>query len=138
MPELPLGPNQLTLRVWDNYNNSSTAELHFAVEDASRLRIRNFNWHPNPLSVSAAGRFSFETDEANAALSLLVEAHAADGRVVGRWSSRVVANNNLVAPQTLSMQQLGIRHPGLYLLRFHIRSNTGKETRHLEKIMVRP
>lgn len=138
LPELSLGPNQLTLRVWDNYNNSSTAELHFAVEDASRLRIRNFNWHPNPLSVSAAGRFSFETDEANAALSLLVEAHAADGRVVGRWSSRVVANNNLVAPQALSMQQLGIRHPGLYLLRFHIRSNTGKETRHLEKIMVRP
>lgn len=138
LPELPPGTNHLSLRVWDNYNNSSTAELSFVAENASQLKIRNFNWHPNPLHVSQEGRFSFETDEANAALSVLIEALSTDGKLLGRLNMDLVANANQIAPQTLSMQQLGIVHPGLYLLRFHIRSNTGKETRHLEKIMVRP
>ncbi len=47
---LPEGIHTLTLKAWDNYNNSSSATIKFSVKDGNQFLISNLNNYPNPFS----------------------------------------------------------------------------------------
>jgi hypothetical protein len=42
------GKHTLTLKVWDSYNNSSTASIDFVIDENSKLAINEVINHPNP------------------------------------------------------------------------------------------
>lgn len=48
--DLPEGPLSITLRAWDNYNNSSTATLKFIVKTDKGFLINNLINYPNPFA----------------------------------------------------------------------------------------
>lgn len=137
LPEMKPGTYELSFRAWDNYNNSRTASLSFVVDDTNDLTIRNFKWYPNPLHSNSTGYYSFETDEPNAALTITAETIAFSGTVAGRSKSLTVAEGNHVEGLPLPLSEIGIRYPGIYLVRFHIKSASGKETQRVEKIVVK-
>mgnify|MGYP002621053167 CR=1 FL=1 len=138
LPMLPAGSHQLTLRVWDTHNNSTIVETHFVVGTGSDLKISNFTWSPNPISGQATGYFAFDLEEPNAALIITAEALDMNGATTGKQILRTVAQNNRVYPMPLSMPHLGVSRPGIYFIRFQIRTETGKESQVVEKLLVRP
>ena len=138
LPVLPAGSHQLALRVWDTHNNSTIVETHFVVGTGSDLKISNFTWSPNPISGQATGYFAFDLEEPNAALIITAEVMDLNGATTGKQILRTVAQNNRVYPMPLSMQYLGVSRPGVYFIRFQIRTETGKEAQVVEKLLVRP
>ncbi len=138
LPEVPEGLNNLSIRVWDTYNNSTTEELEFFVGKGKDLKIWNFIWYPNPISFNANGGFAFETGEPNSALEIDIDLYTIDGLVVGKHRIETVARGNYVADSGLSLMNMGAKTPGLYFVRFSIRTPEGKKAQIVEKIMLRP
>jgi hypothetical protein len=138
LPFLPAGRHELSLRVWDNFNNSTTVETQFIVGAGEELSVRDFKWYPNPIYNSGTGYVAFEMDEPNSALTILAEAIGSDGTTTGRHRFTVVAQGNFVDEVPVNLSRLGIRSPGFYFIRFTIKTDTGKETQVVEKILVRP
>ena len=77
---LSAGKHVIRLKAWDLYNNSSTAELPFVVEPASRLAISNLMNIPNP--VVGETNFVFEHNQAGKLLKVRIDIYKLDGRRV--------------------------------------------------------
>lgn len=137
LPRLEPGRYTLSLKAWDNYNNSSMVETEFVVGSGNELTLRDFTMYPNPVTTGSTVNIRFNTDEANAALTILCEAISFNGRVTGSTKVQGLVNGNTLGPVSIDPYQLGIRAPGLYLLRFSIKSGNGKETQRIEKLLIK-
>lgn len=137
IPKLEPGRYTLSFKAWDNYNNSSMVETEFVVGSSNELAIRDFVMYPNPISTGSTVNIRFNTDEANAALTILCEAISFNGRITGSIKIQSLVDGNTLAPVSIDPYQLGIRTPGLYLLRFGIKSGNGKETQRIEKLLIK-
>jgi hypothetical protein len=138
LPTLSNGRHEISFKVWDTYNNSSTIDTYFTVGDEKELTIRDFKLYPNPLTVGGNFQFAFTTDEANTSLSIIVESINSTGGVNGKSVLQIVASGNYIDPIPLSLYTLGINAPGINFIRFIITTNTGKQTQVVQKILVRP
>ncbi len=72
------GKHIIRLKAWDLYNNSSTAELPFVVEPASKLVIEDLYNFPNP--VTDATDFVFQHNQAGKLLKVRLDIYQLDGR----------------------------------------------------------
>lgn len=50
LSELGKGNHSITLKAWDNFNNSSEEKLLFIVDDTKRLLLKNLLNYPNPFA----------------------------------------------------------------------------------------
>lgn len=138
LPPLSKGKHEISLKVWDTYNNSTTAETYFVVGDNNDLDVRNFILHPNPVTIGGTLRFSMEVDEPNASFTITAESITTMGSAIASPKVQIVASGNFIEPIPLSLSALGIKAPGIYFIRFIISSSTGKKGQVVQKIMVRP
>ncbi len=138
LPELSKGSHQISLKVWDTYNNSTTTGTDFAVVDNNELTIKNFMFYPNPVALGDNFYFYFNMDEPNSTLVINTESINTSGSLIGKAKVQIVASGNDIDPIPLSLWTLGIKNPGIYFIRFLISSSTGRETQVVQKIMVRP
>jgi hypothetical protein len=74
------GRHVISLKAWDLYNNSSTAELPFVVEPSSKLVIEHLINEPNP--VTDATDFVFDHNQAGKELKVKIDIYKLDGRLV--------------------------------------------------------
>ncbi len=65
------GPNRLTIKAWDNYNNSQTSTLEFIVSDDNSTLITDITNFPNPFITSTT--FSIAHNSAGERVELTVE-----------------------------------------------------------------
>ncbi len=77
---LPAGKHSLKLRVWDLYNNSSTAKIEFVVEPAGKVIIQKLRNYPNPAIGSS--RFIFDHNLAGEQLHVEISIFQMDGKLV--------------------------------------------------------
>lgn len=49
LSDLEEGEHSVSLKVWDNFNNSSVETIHFVVETEGRLILKNLINYPNPV-----------------------------------------------------------------------------------------
>jgi len=75
--DLPDGEHQLSLKVWDIYNNSSTAVLPFVVSSSEKLVISNLMNIPNP--VTDHTDFVFEHNQPGVDLDVVIEVYQLNG-----------------------------------------------------------
>lgn len=74
------GSHILTLKVWDNFNNSSLKSLKFTVETGSRFVLKNLINYPNPF---LTGTFiSAEHNRPEAAFQICVRIFSLSGKIV--------------------------------------------------------
>jgi len=138
LPVLEPGNYELIVKAWDNFNNSSSKSISFVVDSSSELKIRNFSWFPNPVTNSSSGYFSFNIDDPGIALTIEAEAISSNGSITGKQIIETVANGNSINPQPLSIKNIGISSPGMYLIRFIVKGDNGKTTQILSKVLVKP
>lgn len=87
---LPVGQHQLTFKVWDINNNSTTTTLNFEVKDEADQHLiinRPLNW-PNPFTNKTYVQFEHNCDDI---LNVNVQIYTITGRLVRTLSQAVVA-----------------------------------------------
>ncbi|GAB0156304.1 type IX secretion system sortase PorU [Chryseobacterium sp. Alg-005] len=87
---LAIGQHQLTFKVWDINNNSTTATLNFEVKDESDQHLiinRPLNW-PNPFTNKTYIQFEHNCDDI---LDVNVQIYTITGKLVRTLSQAVVA-----------------------------------------------
>jgi hypothetical protein len=73
------GKHYLTIKAWDNMNNSSLATISFTVT-GSKLLLNNLRNYPNPFSGSTS--FTFEHNRPGQELVVVIEIFSLDGRKI--------------------------------------------------------
>ena len=135
---LETGDHELDIKVWDNFNNSTTVSTYFKVTDDDALTIRNINYYPNPVELSSPLYLNFETEEGNTIISITVTGYNQAGEKTGTEEYQSIADNNFIGPIVLYLSSLGIKQQGWYILQFDIETSTGKSTQTAKKIIVFP
>lgn len=96
MLDLPDGDYTLTLKVWDIYNNSNTAEIHFTVANSLTMRIDNLYNIPNPFSETTG--FVFEHNQIGNNMDVHIYIYDMMGRLVRQLSGQVAGTSTRVEP----------------------------------------
>jgi len=93
---LPEGEHKLRLKVWDVYNNSSSADILFEVKPATTLVIQNARAFPNPMKNTTD--FVFEHNQAGKTLNILINIYTLNGQLIKRFQKTVIPDGFL-SPQ---------------------------------------
>lgn len=78
--DLSNGIHNLSLKVWDNYNNSSVAKLEFLVSSSEEMAVNSLLNYPNPFSQTTT--FSFEHNQAEQAIDVTIYIYSLNGQLV--------------------------------------------------------
>jgi hypothetical protein len=81
------GPHVLSLRVWDIYNNSSTAYLNFVVVSQNEMLVENLLNYPNPFISET--NFVFNHNQSGQDLDVKIVIFSLDGRKIKTIETRI-------------------------------------------------
>ena len=87
LSELSAGEHTLKIKVWDNYNNSSSRELSFIVVEETEIQLKNVLNYPNPFTTQTA--FYFEHNQNCNFLDLSIQIYTVSGKVIKRINRRL-------------------------------------------------
>jgi hypothetical protein len=90
------GSHQLTLKVWDVYNNSSEASIEFIVVPTAEFAFRHLFNYPNPMRDHTA--FSFETNQVSQDLEVELRIYNLFGALLKTIRQTVYAQGYRVEP----------------------------------------
>lgn len=80
--DLEEGEHEITLKVWDVYNNSSSATIHFIVNNSGEIVINELQNYPNPFSAGAGTRFTFKHNQGDTDLDIQLSIYSMTGQLV--------------------------------------------------------
>ncbi len=78
--QLEDGPHTLSLKVWDIYNNSSTATIDFLVVSSEALVVKDLMNYPNPFMDET--HFIFSHNQSGQSIDIIIEIYNMEGRLV--------------------------------------------------------
>lgn len=78
------GKHQLTLKVWDTYNNSAQSSLHFNVSPNKSNILSNVFCYPNPFNQTT--KFSFEHERVGDDFNITIEIYDSYGRLIKQFN----------------------------------------------------
>lgn len=130
--QLPAGPHQLRLKVWDTYNNSTEATLKFIVTQREAI-LKEVVVFPNPFSEQTTIQISPLTEGDD--LEVLVQIMDLSGKVI---SSESYVSYNTDAKWQVATWNGTNRYnqnvaAGMYLVRLTARSLVSQKTQTLHK-----
>ncbi len=134
LPQLESGQHTITIKAWDVFNNSSSANISLNIDDESSVVIKNSKIYPNPVTSGETAYFYFEHDEPNSTLNLTVNIYSKNGDLVSQMDESVVSLFNTIPPVEWNVDL----KPGMYLYEIIINSETGRKGKVSGKIVVTP
>ena len=136
LSDIEPGKHTLTLTVWDNANNSSSATLTFSVSAMWRPEISTLTTDVNPASSSV--NFIIDTDGLSDSTDCRIDVYDLSGRVI--WSAGSSQMNSYGNRMTLGWNlcdHAGARVPrGIYLYRATITTSEGAVVTKTRKLAV--
>lgn len=136
LEDIEPGKHTLTLAVWDNANNSSTATIEFNVGAAVDPIISDLSTNVNPASTSVV--FNVTIDRPNTEVNCLLEVFDLSGRRV--WSSDRKVSTDLESTLNTTWDlrdSSGVRVArGIYLYRATVRTAEGTYSSKSKKLAV--
>jgi len=136
IPELSEGKHELTFRVWDNLNNSSTASLTFTVVKGYQPEIYNLTASNNPAKTST--NFVFTHNRPETTMTVEVRVFDLTGRMM--WSQTETGSSDFMQSYSVEWNLTNAYgqkvKPGVYLYQAVIQTNNGKEISKSKKLIV--
>ena len=80
LPELSPGPHSITLKAWDNLNNSSEKSLQFVVNAEKKLWLKNLYNYPNPFTNET--KISLDHNRPDTELSVTIKIYSVTGNLI--------------------------------------------------------
>lgn len=130
------GNHTIELKVWDIHNNSSKASINFTVSSSGSMALEQLFNYPNP--VYDYTTFSFEHNQANGDMEVLIDIFSIDGKLVTRLQENFYTdsyrNNEIKWDVTDEMgNQLS---KGIYVYKVLVRSENGQEATKSNRLVV--
>jgi hypothetical protein len=138
LPKLEDGTHTIKLKVWDNYNNSSTATLTFKVTNNHGLSIREFSVYPNPVAPGQEVYISMQTDTPNALIKATIQFVNSSGKVTGTTEDEIISSGNVIGPYRLPMEKSGWNYSQICFVRIILKPQNGEETQVVAKLLPTP
>ncbi|WP_138434888.1 type IX secretion system sortase PorU [Winogradskyella algicola] len=139
--DLEPGPHTLTLKAWDTYNNSSTAEIQFVVYDKDEeLVIDNVLNYPNPFVNYTEFWFNHNSVEP---LDVSVQIFTVSGKLVRTLNGQTSGGSKSVSSLSKDIiwdgrddfgDKIG---KGVYVYKLKVRSNRlNKQVEKIQKLVI--
>ena len=137
LKNLEEGPHTLTLKAWDTYNNSSTADIQFVVAGDDELRLERVLNYPNPFVNYT--EFWFNHNRPFEPLEVQVQVFTVSGKVV--WTkNQVVTTDGFLSRDIVwdGRDDFGDRiGKGVYVYKLTVKSTlTNQQVEKYEKLVV--
>ena len=131
------GEHVLTFRVWDIYNNSSTATIRFNVVKSNVINIENVMNYPNPMSDYT--NFSFEHNQRDSEIDIQIRIYNIMGQLVRTITEHSYGTNARIDPILWdATSDDGNKLPaGVYLYQVCIINSQNKETSTYSKLVIK-
>ncbi|MBX7226273.1 MAG: type IX secretion system sortase PorU [Chitinophagales bacterium] len=134
--QLSPGRHTLTLKAWDNLNNSGKGYTEFVVAESEEFAINNLLNYPNPFSTHT--EFTFEHNRAGSNLDVRIEVYAVSGRLVKTLTSNGVASGyrfNEISWDGLDDYGDKLAR-GVYIYKVTVSDDEGNTVKKLEKLVI--
>jgi hypothetical protein len=118
------GSHSITVKAWDNYNNSSEKSILFLVETGDKFILKNLYNYPNPF----AGRTSIiaEHNRPDAEFNIIINIFNLDGRIIKTINTRVFSSGYALPPIIWDGNDDGGRRLGKGLYPYAVIISTGE------------
>jgi hypothetical protein len=90
------GSHSLTLKAWDNFNNSSEKTILFQVVAGEKFMLRNLLNYPNPFFRET--NISLEHNRPDNELNVAINIYSIDGRIIKTIKTKVMAAGYILPP----------------------------------------
>ena len=133
LPQLEAGYHRVTLRVWDNLNNSSQTETEFRLVQSNDLVRESVYNYPNPFSTTT--EFTFQSVGAEGG-EILIKIYTISGRLIRTIEGNAVGSDGFNHVYWDGLDDDGDRLAnGVYLYKIKIqKGERSKEV--LQKLVV--
>lgn len=134
--QLSSGMHTLTLKAWDNLNNSGKASIDFYVSETEELALRNILNYPNPFS--RLTHFSFEHNKPGDGLSIQISIYSFAGKLVKSLKATDTGNGNKFDDLEWdgldeSSNPIG---NGVYIYRIIVKDSNNKTIEETKKLVI--
>jgi hypothetical protein len=138
LPQLTNGTHSISLKAWDNRNNSSTADATFIVSDASAFTIFQLSNYPNPVHESTT--FEFTHNRPNEAFTSTLSVYNTSGQIVAQYTQQTHDQGNTHHTftwnaRTLNGQRLAA---GVYPYKIQVHTSTNEQATFSGKLTIAP
>jgi hypothetical protein len=90
------GTHSLTLKAWDNFNNSSEESIIFLVDSGEKFTLKNLLNYPNPFT--AVTKISAEHNRSGEHLDITIKIFSMSGAVIRIINTSLPATGYQLAP----------------------------------------
>ncbi len=135
--ELSPGMHTIQFKVWDVYNNLTTSEIQFLVQEQNDLKIEKVLNYPNPFVNYT--EFWFTHNRPLEPLDVQVQIMTITGRIVKTINQQIVTEGNLCRTiQWDGRDDFGDKlAKGVYIYRLQVKSSvSGKKSDKIEKLVI--
>ncbi|WP_340074279.1 type IX secretion system sortase PorU [Leptobacterium sp. I13] len=134
--DLDPGLHTLTLKAWDVYNNSSTAEIQFLVLDDGEIQLERVLNYPNPFT--SYTEFWFQHNKPFEPIEVDIQVFTISGKVV--WNTHQIITTDGFSRDIVwdGRDNFGDRiGKGVYVYKITVKSSlTNKKTHKFEKLVI--
>jgi hypothetical protein len=120
---LEAGTHYLTLKAWDNFNNSSEKSILFLVETDGRFILKNLINYPNPFPGET--KISAEHNRPEADLNITINILSMNGRTIKIIKTKVPSTGYALPPVTWDGNDDGGRRVGRGIYPYTVIVTTG-------------
>lgn len=130
------GKHTLSLKVWDVYNNSSTATTEFIVSQSAELALSHVLNYPNPFTTRT--QFFFEHNQCCQMLNVQLQVFTISGKLVKNISKYVLAEGYRSDPiEWDGRDDFGDKIArGVYVYRLQVKTSKGITAEKFEKLVI--
>lgn len=134
--ELSEGKHTLSLKVWDVYNNSSTAYTEFIVAKSAELALSHVLNYPNPFTTRT--QFYFEQNRCCQQLEVNLQVFTVSGKLVKSISKYVQAEGYRSDPiEWDGRDDFGDKiGKGVYVYKLQVKTSDGSTAEKFEKLVI--
>lgn len=126
LSDLSEGNHSLTLKAWDNYNNSSEESITFLVESDGKFILKNLTNYPNPIIEGTS--ITVEHNRPDEKLEVTISIFDMSGRIIRRIESFIHTSGYQLEPVVWDGNTDGGKRAGrgIYPYRVNIRTPEGE------------
>lgn len=136
IPEMEEGSHALTIRAWDNFNNSSTCELHFKVMPIVETHIENVKLYPNPTWNSTA--ISFALSGLAGVIDIELQVFTSSGTRIKTIHHTInIPVGRSIEVGWNGLDEMGKKpQKGIYLCRVVVKNAAGRTVQKVQKLIL--
>lgn len=136
MSELSDGKHTLSLKAWDNANNSSEKSIEFNVVSEKNVKIENLVNYPNPFTTNT--EFIFQHNQPGTPMDIKLDIFTVSGKLVKSFNE-VIVNDGFLSRDIRwnGRDDFGDKiGKGVYVYKLKVRSRNGSVDEVIEKLVI--